>query len=114
MSSTEASAAIERIRTDDAFARAVADEGTAALAGFDLTDADRAAIVDAFRRDVAAGADASDEVEGYGVHGTMGMPFANLLALELGGQDGSGNPTITTGPDELYPTKPGKARKTWT
>jgi hypothetical protein len=112
MSSTDATAAVERIRTDEPFARAVAEQGPDALAGFDLTDPDRTAIVEAVRRDVAEAdaAGVSDgEVEGFAAHHPIGMPFTNLMALELGG-GGPDQTTITTPPDERYPTKPGKLR----
>jgi len=109
MSSTDAAAAVERIRTDEPFARSVAAQGPEALVGFDLDDTDRTAIVDAVRLDLAEDPGEGD-VEGFGVHRPLTTPFANLLALEFGPTDQT---TITTPPDELYPTKPGKARKPW-
>jgi len=88
MSSEATSAAIERICTDPSFAQAVAEQGAEALASLELTGSERDAIVEALSSDLAEVG--GDEVEGFGIHVLAGLPFNNLMALNLAGQPGGG------------------------
>ena len=62
--------------------------GQPALAGFDLTDDEASALVEALRQDIG---DAFDEVSGFGIMPT-GLPLTTLIGVgrQLGVQDLSG------------------------
>ncbi|HXX90167.1 MAG TPA: hypothetical protein VEI83_08100 [Acidimicrobiales bacterium] len=77
--------AVDRIRGDRELAGAVVEDGADALSSFDLTDDERAAIVDALRLDVE---EATSEVSGFAFGGfEMAMPLNNLIGVgrSLGG-----------------------------
>ena len=85
MSGAGVESAVEQIRMDQELARRVVDDGAPALAGFDLTDDEASALVEALRLDVG---NAFDEVSGFGIMPT-GLPLTTLIGVgrQLGVQD---------------------------
>jgi hypothetical protein len=97
MGSSTVDEVIERIRNDRAFAQSVADEGTPALGGYELSDAERASLVEAFRQDLEM---AAGEVRAFDAFpGNLSVP--NLMSMgHMGSGGGAGRNSIgsaTTG-----------------
>jgi hypothetical protein len=78
--------AVEQIRVDEQLAHRVVDQGAPALGGFELTDDEASAVVDALRLDVGAGS----EVEGFSF--SWGASLDNLIGVgrQLGVQTPGG------------------------
>ena len=91
MASSDVFSAIERIRTDEGFARKVAAEGAPALGSFHLTSDEQTAIVLAFQHDLEEGfgGDELDEVVGFASLNFGGLQLNNLIAVQrnMGGSD---------------------------
>jgi hypothetical protein len=92
MSRSGVDEAVERIQDDRSLVAAILTEGGSALSSFDLSDAERDALVVALRRDAeAAGMTADDEVASF----SYSFAFTNVLGV---GRDiGGGGPAAPPG-----------------